>query len=567
MWKRGLWIFMILALGILPVAAQDDAGPLGWVPADFAGIIRLDVANTETLTALNVATFAASFLQPQRVQFQPIQGLESVIPLTMLDVDDASYAQDIFPWLGDEIILAYRSFGPNLQGDDRVMLLPTRDLLQSASSFSRILEAQDILKQEDYNGTTLYLADKTTIVFTPQAVLIGTTDAVKAVLDVQAGGGSRLIDQQAYRMATHDAPRQAIAYGYIDGDQVLPTLSVLLEGSDSALPILQDINKALSIYRKDVSLEQLVLNNALDGVGFTLRADTLRLEAVHVHLTLYDEDYAETPVEVDFVPTVLDLIPQNAMLVQSGSNAQGAAYDLLTVLPLANFASQVIGAFPVQPSTATTSGALTVPTATDIEQVLGGLLMTLNRQANFDLDHDLLQHFTGSYAVALLPRPNDPLPPLNLPYDLLLVADVDDPEEALDGAARLTQILLAQNELGTVEVEEMPFRVVEHNGDPVLWLGTVDNMLVLATGTALDQALDARIGDDRLINRERWQKVSEDGIPHFYLDIPAMYGTFFPQLAGPQLQQIRQLGAQTHYVGDGVFKMHLTVTLPNQLTN
>src|SRR5690606_3798679 len=213
-------------------------------------------------------------------------------------------------------------------------------------------------------------------------------------------------------------------------------------------------------------------------------------------------------VEVDFVPTVLDLIPQNAMLVQSGSNAQGAAYDLLTVLPLANFASQVIGAFPVQPSTATTSGALTVPTATDIEQVLGGLLMTLNRQANFDLDHDLLQHFTGSYAVALLPRPNDPLPPLNLPYDLLLVADVDDPEEALDGAARLTQILLAQNELGTVEVEEMPFRVVEHNGDPVLWLGTVDNMLVLATGTALDQALDARIGDDRLINRERWQKVS-----------------------------------------------------------
>ena len=566
MWKHSLWVFMVLALGILPAAAQDDAGPLAWVPADFAGMIRLDVASAETLTALNVATFAASFLQPQRIQFQPIQGLESVIPLTLLDVDDASYMQDVLPWLGDEIILAYRSFGPDLQGDDRVLLMPTRDVLQSASSFSRILEAQDILKQEDYNGTTLYLGDKTTIVFTPQAVLIGTTDAVKAVLDVQAGNGARMIDQQAYRMTTQNVSEQAIAFGYIDGDEVLPSLSVLLEGSESALPILQDINEALSAYRDDVSLEQLVLNNALDGVGFTLQADTLRQEAVHVRLTLYDEDYAATPVEADFASTVLDLLPQNAMLVQSGTNAQGAAYDLLTVLPLANFASQVVGAFPVQPSTATTSGALTVPTAGDIEQVLGGLLMTLNQQANFDLDHDLLQHFTGSYAVALLPRPNDPLPPLNLPYDLLLVADVDDPEEALDGAIRLTEILLAQDALSTVDVEEMPFRVVEYNGDPVLWLGTVDNMLVLATGTALDQALDARIGDDRLINRERWQKVSEDGIPHFYLDIPAMYGTFFPQLAGPQLQQIRQLGAQTEYMGDGLFQMKLTVTLPSQLS-
>jgi hypothetical protein len=565
MWKRGLWALVVLALGILPAAAQDDDSPLAWVPADFAGVIRLDVSSDDTLTALNVATFAASFLQPQRIQFQPIQGLDSVIPLTLLDVEDANYVQDVLPWLGDEIILAYRSFGPDLQGDDRVLLLPTRDVLQSAANFSRILEAQDILKQEDYRGTILYLADKTTIVFSPQAVMIGTTDAIKAVLDVQAGDGSRMIDQQAYRMTMRDIPDQAFASGYIDGDQVLPTLSVLLEGDESALPILQDINEVLSAYREDASLEQLVLNDALDGVGFTLQADTLRREAVHIHLTLYDEDYGDAPVEVDFNPAVLDLLPQNAMLVQSGANAQGAAYDLLTTLPLANFASQVIGAFPVAPSTATTSGALTVPTAEDIEQVLGGLLATLNRQANFDLDHDLLQHLS-SYTVALLPRPNDPLPPLNVPYDLLLVAAVDDPEDALDGATRLVEILLAQDELETLDVEDMPFKVVRYNGDPVLWLGTVDNMLVLATGTALDQALDARIGDDRLINRERWQKVNEDGIPHFYLDIPAMYGTFFPQLAGPQLQQIRQLGAQADYVGDGLFQMRLTVTLPSQLS-
>lgn len=565
MWKRGLWVLVILALGILPAAAQAEDSPLAWVPADFAALIRVDVGSADTLTALNIATFAASFLQPQRVQFQPIQGLESVIPLTLLDVEDASYTQDIFPWLGDEIILAYRSFGPDFQGDDRALVLPTRDMLQSAASFSRILEAQDILRQEDYRGTTLYLADKTTMAFSPQAVLIGSTDAIKALLDVQAGAGSRLIDQQAYRMTMNAVPPRAVAAGYIDGDLVLPALSVLLEGDESALPILRDINTALSVYRKDASLEQLILDNALDGVGFTLQADTLRQASVEVHLTLYDEDYGAVPVEAAFNPVVLDLLPQNAMVVQSGANAQGAAYDLLTTLPLANFASQVIGAFPVAPSTATTSGALAVPTAKDIEQVLGGLLRTLNQQANFDLDHDLLQHLS-SYAVALLPRPNDPLPPLNLPYDLLLVAAVDDPEQALAGATRLVEILLAQDELETLEVEGMTFNVVRYNGDPVLWLGTVDDMLVLATGSTLERALDARIGDDRLINRERWQKVHEDGIPHFYLDIPALYATFFPQAAGPQLQQIRQLGAQAEYVGDGLFQMRLTVTLPSQLS-
>jgi hypothetical protein len=563
--KRVLWVLVILALGILPVQAQADDGPLGWIPADFAGVVRLNVSSADTLTALNIATFAASFIQPQRVQFQPIQNLDSVIPLTELDVDDASYGQDVFPWLGDEIILTWRSFGPNLRGADRVLVLPTRDVLQSASSFSRILGAQDILQQQDYRGTTLYLADKTTIAFTPQAVLVGAADTVKMLLDVRAGEGARLVDQQAYRMATQDVPARAIASGYMDGDRVLPALSVLLKGDESALPILRDMNEVLGSYRRDVSLEQLVLNNALDGVGFALWADTLRREAVHVHLKLYDEDYTAAPGEAALNPAVLDLLPQNAMLVQSGTNAQGAAYDLLTALPLANFASQVIGAFPVQPTTAAASGALRVPTADDIAQVLGSLLMTLNRQANFDLDHDLLRHLTGSYAAALLPRPNDPLAPLNLPYDLLLIAAVDDPDRTLDNAARLIGILLAQDELETLDVGGLNFRVVRHNDDPVLWLGTVDDLLVVATGSALDLALDARRGDDRLVNRERWQKVSDDGVPHFYVDIPAMYGTFFPQMAGPQLQQIRQLGAQTKYLGDGLFEMRLTVTLPSQL--
>ena len=199
MWKRALWVVLIVTLCALPTAAQDDFDPLALIPADFAGFVQLEVRTSDVLDALNVASFVASFLQPQRIDYQPVQSLDSVIPLTQLDVEDASFSQDILPWLGDTLVIAYQQFGSGLQADmdHTVMILPTRNALQSASSFSRILDHQDIMTRETYRGMTLYLADKATIVFTPEAVLIGPTDLVKAVLDVQAGSGTRLIDQAA----------------------------------------------------------------------------------------------------------------------------------------------------------------------------------------------------------------------------------------------------------------------------------------------------------------------------------------------------------------------------------
>ncbi|MBZ0303397.1 MAG: DUF3352 domain-containing protein [Anaerolineae bacterium] len=558
-------IFCLVSLG--PVAAQEKVDLLTWIPADFAGYIRLQVRdNGETLTALNVATFAASFLQPQRVDFQALNDLGAVIPLADLDIEDASFAQDILPWLGSEIILAYPTLGRNLQTDDRVVLLPTRDVLQSASNFNRILDQQDILKRDTYRGHTLYLADKTTIVFTPQAVLFGPTEAVKQILDVQAGTGDRLVDQAAYRAAGGSVPQTAIASGYLAGEDVLRALSVLIDGSESALPILQNISTVLDTYRKDHSLEQLVFGNALDGIGFTLQADTLRLNSVQVTLHLYAGSYAAEPVAAEFHSAVLDMVPQNAMIVQSGTDAPGAAYDLLVTLPLANFAGQVVGAFPVTEATPPATPMLKIPDSADIEQVVGGLLRVLSQQANFDFDHDLLQHLNGSYAVALLPRPNDPLPPLNLPYDLLLLAEVDDPQAALDGATKMAQLLLGLDQLETTSIDGLEFQTVQVNGEPVLHIGTVDDQLVVATGAALQQALDARRGDDRLVSRDRWQALSRDALPQLYVDIPAVYGTFLPQFSGLQLQQIKQLGVRTQYLGDGLFQMDLMATLPSQLS-
>lgn len=564
MFKRILWVMLALALGVLPAAAQDNL--LGWIPADFAGFVDLRIREGETFTTLNLAALVASFLQPERIQYQPLQALENLIPLNHLDIEDVSFQNDIFPWLSSRVIIAYAAIGPDFQDaeDHTVLILPTRDVLQSASSFSRIMQAQDILEQESYRGQTLYLADKTTIAFVPEAVLIGPRELVEAVIDTHAGETERLIDQPAYTAVVTASPQNAIVSGFIKGSEALRVLSVLIEGDESALPVLQGLSDVLDTYRQGTSLEEIILDEALDGVAFGLQADTVRLNTVHVTLTLFTDAVTTPAAAAEFNSDLLNLLPQNAMIVQNGTDAPGAIYNLLAALPLVNFAGRVVGAFPVQSTMPEES--LSTPGASDIEQALGGWLSVLNRQANFDLDHDLLDHLNGSYTVALLPRPNDPLLPLNTPYDVLLVAEVDDPEAALNGAAQLTEVLLPLNPLENATIDDIEFSVVKHQGEPVLQMGIVDNLLVVATGDALEPSLDARRGDDRLISRDRWNEISRDTVPQWYVDIPAVYSTFLPQYVGPQLQEIRQLGLRTEVLGEGLFQMHLTVTRPSQFS-
>ena len=562
---RALTTLALLLLALTPTAAQEtETDPLSWIPGDFAGYLRLRIDPDATLTTINIATFAASFLQPERVAMEPAQQLEAIIPLTQLDVEDASYVSDILPWLGDEIIIAYAQFGPDfsVQADDAVLILPTTDALQSASSLSRIFAEQDALAHETYGEYSLYLADKAAVVFTPGTVLIGPEALVKAMLDAEVG--ERLVDDPAYRRVAGD--QHGVLSGYLNGREALSALSFLLQGDETAMPILEDIGLVLDTYTEQGGLEKLLLDNALDSVAFTLEADTIRLSSLRLSLTFYDASYSQPVTAEEFNVEVLNYLPQNAMIVHNGTDARTAAYDLLAVLPLANFASQVLGAFPVTESSGVTSGAVTVPDAAAMEQAIGGFLSALARNANYDLDHDLLQYFSGSYAVALLPRPNDPLPVLNASYEFLLVAEVDNEAAAFEGATSLVRLLLGQDELDTFTIADTEFAVVRVEDEPLLYVGTVDSLLLVAAGDVLERAMDARRGDNRLVNRERWQNVSQNTIPQLYVDIPAVYSTFRPQAGGAQVQEIRQISARTDYVGDGVFEMNILVTMPGRLS-
>jgi hypothetical protein len=568
MFKRAMSTALLIMLLISPVAAQDSSRPESWIPADYAGFLKLHVESGSTLLGLNMAAFVASFIQPTRFAFESIQSLDAVIPLTQLDVEDATFSRDILPWLAGDIIVGYKKFGRDLTVDssDLLLILPSRDALQSASSFRRILANQDLLKRETYRETTLYIADKSTIAFTPQAVIIGQTEMVKSVLDLQKGEGQRLVDSEAYKAVQSVSPENALVSAYIDGSEAMRIFSVLISGSESTLPLFKALGEALGTQRGAASFEQIILGDSLDGVGVSLQPDTLRMGAMRATVTLYDADKPDAGLAGEFNPAVLNMIPQNAMVVQSGADAAGAVYDLLYALPLTNFAGRILGGFPVRESAGSSSGQIAQPSPEAIEQAVGGLLEALKRAADFNLHDNLLQYLSGSYAVALTPRPNNPNA-LGLPYDVIVIAEVNDGQAALDGLSLLTRSILGLDKLDAITVNGVDFQAVEVETavEPALSMGVVDEMLVIATGSALDPMLNARRGDNQLISRPRWQAVSKNAIPNLYVDIPAIYNTFFPQAGGTALQRISQLGAKTAYLGDGLYRADVQIVLPGGL--
>jgi hypothetical protein len=567
------WLLLLACLTVWPAAAQEAPSALDWIPADFAGFIRLNMDDADaTLTRLNVALQAVSIIQPTRFN-QVVEPLsyDAYLPLALLfDVEDSAFAEDIFPWLDGELVLAYRRFDAPLSAgeSDILMILPTSDSLLAASRLRRIIEGQHFGSRDTYRGVTLYIGDRSAIAVNPAMVLVGPPDLVRAALDLQAGEGEPLTAQPAFQAIQTAVPDDALAFGYLSGQSADGVLSVLLNGQPTPDPLLEVAGEALREVRGQETLETLLLTGSVSGAGFVLKTGSLLPLILEASVILYTENAPFSSSAADFDASLLDLIPRSAMMVHRGSDVKAAVYDLLVALPLSNFGGRVLGAFPVNPSLGSLSGLIEDPGADEVQAAVNGFLGTLETLADFDLEVDLLDHLSGSYAVALLPTPNRPVPVLNTPFDTVFLAKVEDGEAALAGATQLIETLTGLEDLPTETIGEETFTSLrlQGSGDAVLRLGIVDDMLVVATGDALEHALAARRGDNRLTGETRWQMFTEENAPapEWYVDINAVYNTFYPSAGAPTPGQrfFRGLVANTAYLGNGLYSVDLRVTLP-----
>lgn len=564
--RRVLLVLFALFLMVFPAAAQNSRSPADLIPADAAGFIRLRMDNpAQTLNNLNLLAALVSTLQPARLQMSAALDYDGFIPLnTLFDVENVSFASNVLPWLGGELILAYRQFDAALRTspEDILLILPTRDMFIAASSLSPVIEGQDTLKRDTYRDTTIYAGDKTAIAITTSVVLIGADSLVRQALDVQAGEGQSLIGTTAYRAMQAGSTANPLIYAYVTGAVLPQAVNGVVSGDPATQPLFAAFGSALNAIRGTAGLDTLLLSGGFDAASLSLNfaPDSPRLEAVAVFHTPAVPD---VPAASKFDAALLDYVPRSALLVHQGSRLKDLGYSALTALTLSNFSGPMLGGLPFV-TIGANSPLMPPPAAADLQNAAAGFFDGLKIAADFDVQADLLDKLTNDYVLALLPRPNDPLPVLRLPFDTLLVTPIDDAD-----APTLTQNLnrLLQLVFGVQPLpadESVPFTRLGSGQAVIFETGVVDGILIIGTGDAAERALAAQAGDNRLIEQPAWSDLSQPETPGWYLDASVLFNTFFPSAGGsvPGLNQRIRLGLWSAQPERRLFELKLVVTLP-----
>jgi hypothetical protein len=567
-WKilmHRLLLTLIVFLFTLPAYAQDDVSPLPgdlsiYIPANAAGFVAVR-QDELMLPTLGSALQTAQVLQPTRVNAGDQVSFSTFFPLAQFDVEGATWADLIQPWVGDEIVYVYRNLSAFFTADreDALLILESHDDFAALSRMSVVLQGQDLLRESSLGDVTIYQGDVTSFAFVPGAVIIGTPTLIAWALDAAEGVTPRMTEQVRYQSVRDGAPGDGRIFIYMDGQTAANGFSALVGACSISSDLLGALGAALGRYDSRETLESALLNGAVDGVGVSIlpiggRPASIRAVAT-VHTTL------RTPVDVAAAnEDVMAFIPRSAAAVQTGSDAGNSAYLPALALPLGNFAGCALGgfAFPLTPGLQT----LPLPQSEDLMGAFEALSASLQTARDLDVRADILDQLDGSYALAVIPRPNAPTPFFNTPYDLLLVTQVADSEAAKAGVLTLIQSFLPADAFTQETFSEASFDVIRipNSENYVLSVGTIGDILVVGTGNAARLAAAAYRGDNRLVDVGRWQALG--GVPTIYADINPIYSTFVAQPGASNRIPVEQLGITTDYLGESLYQIALTLTLP-----
>ena len=559
-------LLVLCLMTLLPANAQEQS-LLDWIPADFEGFVRIEMSDAEeTLASLNRGAGIVSILQPTRLALDSALSFDDFFPLAVLDVESTSFETTILPWLGDEIIIAYRRLPSDYRAepDDVLAIFPTDDSFAAPATLADVIQAQDLLESSTYRGLTIYRGDQVSLAFTPVAVLIGSDDLVRAALDTEAGETPAITSDPAFQAIRAELNEDAPLVSYLRGDAAGASLAYMLGANDDGAPLLSAVGEAFAELSRVETVTSALLNGDIDAVGMSLQFVDFVPRSVSANVVLHTSEEGLVETSSAFNPTVLEFIPRSALVVHSGTDAQSMAYATVTVLPTANFAARMLGGFPVTPTTGALS-TLPSPTGENLESAVNSFATAIEDVNGINLFDDVLDHFDGSYSFALLPRPNDPLPVVNTPFDALLVAQVSDGDEMVESLSELLEVFVGADNIQTERLDDQTFTTlfVPGTDDPLLRIGMVDDLLLMATGDTARAALNARRGDNRLTEQARWQAFNTDAPPDLYVDIPAFYNTFLPTSGGSVAGIQSQVGLHSRSLGNGLYEYHLQFTLPN----
>jgi hypothetical protein len=546
-------LLLLLTLTAAPALAQTRGSrAVDFIPSSVAGILRLNVSDpAETLQGLNAALFTGSQLQRERLTYEgEPPALEAALPLRDLfrtDSLDAILDAAILPWAAGEIVVAYADFDERLRAsaEDILLVIPSEGMLAAASGLGALVDLEPAPEQRLYRGVNLYVRRGIAIANTSPAVFIGPEALVQQALDVQAGARESLGASATYQAVAAAADPEAFLFAYAQGAHVLTGFSGVISGAARAEDLYGLLGGLLRQTRGGDAFETRLLDGGFDAVGINLRAEfaatggSLNGEAFFhpVGGSALAQPEAESPA---LDARLLEYIPRNALLAGQGGDLGDLLEDGIAALPLTNFARQMI-ALPI-PLIGTDAEFVTVPSTAEALTAQATFFDLLRGVGDLDLLTEVVEPLRGPYALALLPRPNDPLPLVNSPADLLIVAQPADIDAARAGLGKLLPLLFGVQALEPLEGDDARFQRFAGANAILFSLGVVDDRLIFSTGLeAAGLAVIAGEGENRLVNLEPWQNLTADFPATWLLDIHVFYNTFFPRAAG----QVPALDART----------------------
>lgn len=537
-----LTLLALLLTVMTPVMAQADTSAIDYIPANVAGIIRLRLNDPAvTLQGLNAALFTASQVQRGRVEYQGVpEGFEVLFSLRDLfrtDADGATFDAAVLPWADGEIVAAYSRFDEQLRAtpEDTLLVIPSESVLEAAAGLSVLISGEPAAEQRLYRGVTLYIRRGIAIANTSPAVFIGPEALVEQALDVQAGVTESLASSVTYQAVAQAVDPDAFLFAYAQGESVLTAISGVVSGSARSRDLYGLLGDVLQQTR-GAAFETRLLDGSFDAVGVSLQAEFGSTSGTLTGEALFHAVGGQVVTADDQAlnPDLLNYIPRNALLAGQGADLSALFANATAVLPLTNFSRQLIGGLPIQ-TLGTESELVDVPAAATALEAQGILVDLLRRVGDLDLTEDVRNPLSGPYVLALLPRPNDPLPIINSPADVLIVAEPADAEAAVEGLSKLLPLLFGVQAVEPPAGDDSGFQRFAAGGAVIFSLGVVDDRLILATGLeAPVLALTAAEGENRLVTLEPWQSLTEDFPALWLVDTSLLYNTFFP-VAGAQV--------------------------------
>ncbi len=336
------------------------------------------------------------------------------------DTMDITWEDDIQPWLGTEVAVAFSELQAVIEGSDEptvVVMAQTRNKRASDDFLEKVVEYfedEDWAVDEDsYEGVDYYVLepqyeyDPTLYLGTVKDFLVLATDedAMEDVIDASKGRADSLEDNERFNDVMSALPSDAVAYVIMDMEEIM---------ADVADEVEQELDyQGLSLPREITDLYETF---GAYGLALGVHEDGIQLDAA----VSFDPDKMDTELFAAYQTKaspnrILSWIPEDALGFYSGQNLAAVwrvAYNLLMEVP-------------------------------DAEEQI----KDLSDEVGIRLDEELLSWMSGEFAVAVVESGNLE----DVPVGGFAVFEVDDEDEA---QALLEDIRDALEELGDIEIDE-----------------------------------------------------------------------------------------------------------------